>query len=215
MTPGGRRALALAATLLAAACTRGTDPLADCRLPPDATVLAIGDSLTRGHGAVGQGYAEQLQAMLAATPGRAGVRVVNLGIDGERSDGLLARIDDALAAHRPSVVLMTSGGNDLLRRVAAADVRAHLRAVVDRVRGAGAAAVVFAVPAPSLGAVLGVASDHELFDDLAADARALVVPDVVARTLADESLRADRIHPNAAGYAGLAQAAAEALRRCR
>ena len=53
---GLRLALVLAALLLAAGCTRRADPLADCRLPAGATVLAIGDSLTRGHGADGQGY---------------------------------------------------------------------------------------------------------------------------------------------------------------
>ncbi len=210
-----RLALVLAALLLAAGCGRRVDPLTSCRLPAGATVLAIGDSLTRGHGADGQGYAEQLQALLAGLPGRDGLRVLNRGVDGERSDGLLARLDDALAETRPAAVLITSGGNDLLRRVGADAVRANLRAIVDRVRAAGAAAVVFAVPAPSLGAVVGVPSDHDLFDDLADDGRAEVIGGVVADVLSDPALRADRIHPNAAGYAMMAKAAAEVLRRCR
>jgi acyl-CoA hydrolase len=63
--------------------------------------------------------------------------------------------------------------------------------------------------------VVGVPSDHDLFDNLADDGRAEVIAGVVADTLSDPALRADRIHPNAAGYAAMAKAAAEVLRRCR
>ncbi|HMM87315.1 GDSL-type esterase/lipase family protein [Azohydromonas sp.] len=209
-------ALSLVLSLGLAACRpRGEVPNA-CRLPPGATVLAIGDSLTRGHGADGQGYAEQLQALLARDgSAHAGVEVVNLGIDGERSAGLRARIDDALAAHRPAVVLITSGGNDFLRRVAADETRAHLRAVVDRVRAAGATPMLFAVPAPTLGAAVGLADAHPLYAELADDTGVHVIDGVVADVLSRDALRSDRIHPNAAGYARMAQAAFDALQRCR
>jgi len=205
--------LLLATASLLAGCGRKPDALADCRLPAGATLLAIGDSLTRGHGAEGQGYAEQLQALLAA--GRPGTAVVNLGIDGERSEGLAGRIDAALAEHKPAVVLVTSGGNDFLRRVAEAETRRHLRTVVDRVRASGAHALVFGVPPPGLAAAVGVASDHSLFADLAQEGKAHVLRGVVAGVLAREALKADPIHPNREGYAVMAKAAFEALGRCR
>lgn len=208
-------ALLLAAALALAGCSRKSDPLAACRLPAGATVLAIGDSLTRGHGAEGQGYAEQLQALLAAAPGRDGTKVLNLGIDGERSDGLLGRIDAALAEHRPAVVLLTSGGNDFLRRVAAADTRRNLRTVVDRVRGAGAHALLFAVPSATLATAAGLGGDHALFDELAEDGKVHVLRGVVAGVLAREALKADTIHPNREGYAVMARAAFDALARCQ
>ncbi len=207
-----RRAGALLAAVLAAAalagCSRGEAPLAGCHLPSGATVLAIGDSLTRGHGAVGEGYAEQLQQ-------RAGeaVHVVQLGIDGERSEGLLARIDAALAEHRPALVLITSGGNDVLRRVPPERTLANLRALAARVRDAGAVPVVFAVPQPSVAAAVGLPGDHPLFDDLAGDLH--VIPDVVSRVLADDTLKSDTIHPNRAGYARMADAAWDVLQACR
>lgn len=200
---------------LLAACGRPAEALAACHLPAGATVLAIGDSLTRGHGAGGQGYAEQLQALLAAAPAPAGVSVVNAGVDGERSAGLLARIDSALAEHRPAVVLITSGGNDFLRRVPEAETRRHLAAVVERVRGSGAYAVLFGIPAPSLGAAVGLAREHALYEDLADAAGAHVIQGVVAEVLSRDALKSDRIHPNRAGYAAMAQAAFELLQRCR
>lgn len=206
---------ALGAALLLAACSRPPDALAGCRLPHGATVLAIGDSLTRGHGANGAGYAEQLQDLLAQTLGRADLRTINLGVDGERSAGLQARIGAALAEHGPAVVLITSGGNDFLRRVPEDETRRALRAVVAQVRGAGATPVLFAVPRPSLVAAAGLPSDHALFGELAADGQVHVIGGVVAEVLARDALKADAVHPNRDGYARLAAAALDALGRCR
>lgn len=208
-----RRIGALVAGVVAAAalagCSRGGDsPLAGCHLPSGATVLAIGDSLTRGQGGQGEGYAEQLQQRLGEA-----VTVVQAGINGERSDGLLARIDDALAAHRPALVLITSGGNDVLRRVPPERTLANLRAVAERVRAAGAVPVIFAVPQPSVAAAVGLLGDHAMFDELAGELH--VIPDVVAEVLADDALKSDTIHPNRAGYARMADAAAAVLQRCR
>jgi len=204
----------LVSALLLAAC--GGDPPAtsSCRLGADAKVLAIGDSITRGFGADGHGYPEQLQGLLRASAGRAGVQVVNMGVDGERSDGLLARIDAAIAANAPAVVLITTGGNDLLRRVDDASVRSNLGAIVQQVRMAGAWPVVFAVPKPTLSVAVGFGSDHEIYQELA-DGGTRVIPEVVGDVLADDALRSDTIHPNANGYARMAQAAFDALSECR
>lgn len=203
------RAAAAVALALLTACSDAPDALAGCHLPANGTVLAIGDSLTRGFGAAGQGYAEQLQALLD------GPEVLNLGIDGERSEGLRARIADALQEHQPAVVLVTTGGNDFLRRVPEAQTREHLAAVVAAVRAAGATPVVFGIPAPSLSAAAGMASDHGLFDALAKSGQAHVIDEVVAEVLSDDSLKSDRIHPNRAGYGVMARAAADVLARCR
>ncbi len=172
-------------------------------------MLAIGDSLTRGFGAAGQGYAEQLETLLA------GPIVVNLGIDGERSAGLRERIDEALAEHRPAVVLITTGGNDFLRRVPEAQTRENLAAIVARVRGAGATPVVFGIPAPSLAAVAGRAGEHAMYGDLAEGGQVHVIAGVVADVLSEDGLKSDRIHPNREGYARMAQAAFTVLGRCR
>ena len=208
-----RRACLLFLVLLLGACG-GDPPASSCRLGADAKVLAIGDSITRGYGAAGRGYPEQLQDLLRASPGRAAVQVLNMGVDGERSDGLLARIDAAIAANAPAVVLITTGGNDLLRRVDEAAVRANLGTIVRRVRMAGALPVVFAVPKPTLSAAVGFASDHEIYQELA-DGGTRVIPEVVGDILADDTLRSDTIHPNASGYARMAQAAFDVLSECR
>ena len=197
---------AAAATLVA--CSRTDGPIAGCHLPSDGTVLAIGDSLTRGFGAPGNGYAQQLQAALPA------LTVVNLGLDGERSAGLRARIDEALAEHRPAVVLITSGGNDFLRRVPESQTRQQLDGVLDRVVAAGAYPVLFAVPAPTLSALAGMAGEHAMFDALARRGDVHVIRGTVAEVLSDDTLKSDAIHPTREGYARMAAAAQAVLARC-
>lgn len=198
-----------------AACGGDSGSAVQCSLPDGATVLAVGDSITRGYGADGQGYAEQLQSLVRAQPGRAGVRVMNRGVDGERSEGLLERIDAELAAAQPAVVLVTTGGNDLLRKVSETQTRANLAEIVRRVRAAGAYPVVFAVPKPTLAAAAGLGADHAMYAELAEAGGAGVIEEVVGDVLAQEELRTDAIHPNARGYARMAQAAAGVLAGCR
>ena len=82
-------------------------------------------------------------------------------------------------------------------------------------RAADAHPVLFAVPQPSLAAAVGLPSDHPLYEALAGELKLQVLPGVVAGVLAKPELKSDQIHPNAAGYAVLAQAAAEALASCR
>ena len=209
-----RTAICFGIALTLGACSSDPDESSACRLPADATVLAIGDSITRGYGAVGHGYAEQLQALFSASPTRSGVRVLNQGIDGERSAGLLARLDKSLGADAPAVVLITTGGNDLLRRVDATETRTNLTAIVEQVRAAGAYPVIFAVPKPSVAAAAGFASDHPMFAELSEATGTEIIPDVVADVLSKPELRSDEIHPNAGGYALMAQAAFDALADC-
>jgi lysophospholipase L1-like esterase len=140
--------------------------------------------------------------------------VLNQGIDGERSAGLLERLDATLGANRPSVVLVTIGGNDFLRKADEGETRANLESIVNRIRAAGAFPVVFAVPRPSLAAAAGLGSDHPIYGQLAESTGTAIIEDVVGEVLADEELRSDTIHPNALGYARMAQAAFEALSDC-
>jgi acyl-CoA thioesterase-1 len=207
-----RTALLIASVL--AACG-GADKSSQCKLPADGTVLAIGDSITRGHGADGEGYPEQLQALLEATPARAAVRVVNQGVDGEQSAELLARLDIVMGATSPKVVLITIGGNDLLRKVDERAIRTNLAGIVEHVRAAGAWPILFAVPRPTVMAAAGLGSDHVMYEELAESTGTRIIADVVGDVLAKDELRSDEIHPNKQGYAVMAQAAFEALAECR
>lgn len=75
-----------------------------------ATIVALGASNTYGKGvARGQAYPAQLEAILRAKG--ANVRVVNAGINGDTTEGMLRRLDQAVPKGT-SVVILQPGGND-------------------------------------------------------------------------------------------------------
>ena len=76
-----------------------------------ATIVALGASNTYGKGvARNQAYPAQLEAILRAKG--ANVRVVNAGINGDTTEGMLARLDSAVPKGT-SVVILQPGGNDM------------------------------------------------------------------------------------------------------
>ncbi|QHO73466.1 acyl-CoA thioesterase [Bradyrhizobium sp. CCBAU 051011] len=75
-----------------------------------ATVVALGASNTFGKGvARSQAYPAQLEAILQAKG--ANVRVVNAGIDGDTTEGMLRRLDQVVPKGTSAVILQP-GGND-------------------------------------------------------------------------------------------------------
>ena len=182
----------LFAVLLLVGCTRAPELLP---LPSDAVILAFGDSLTRGTGAGdGEGFAE----VLAVLSGR---EVVNAGVPGEESDAGLARLPTLLDAVQPDLVILGHGGNDMLRRRDLEQTKANLLQMAMLARDRGASVVLLGIPKPGL--FLGT---HPLYRELA-DALEVPLEDkVFADVLADRELKADQIHPNAAGYRRVAEA---------
>lgn len=191
--------LLVAAAFAAAGCRRAPR-LAP--LPPDAVIVAFGDSLTHGTGAqTGASYPTRLAA---AT----GVKVINAGVPGELSGQGLSRLPAVLTAHRPALVILCHGGNDLLQGMPPDAIADNLRAMIGLVRAHGAKAVLVSVPRPGL-----TLSPHPLYRQVAAE---LGVPceDRILRTiLRDRALKSDPIHPNADGYQALADALVRLLAR--
>jgi acyl-CoA thioesterase-1 len=75
-----------------------------------ATIVALGASNTYGKGvARNQAFPAQLEAILRAKG--SSVRVVNAGINGDTTEGMLQRLDRAVP-NGTSVVILQPGGND-------------------------------------------------------------------------------------------------------
>jgi len=194
------RGAALALAVLVAACSSGQPKLA--RLAPDAVVLAFGDSLTAGVGAnPGESYPARLEALI-------GRKVVSAGVPGETSAAGLARLPAALEEAKPQLVILCEGGNDFLQKLDEAQAASNLRAMVRLAQSRGAQVVLIAVPKPGL-----LPSPADFY---AAIAKELAVPNeesALKKILTDNSLKSDLVHPNAAGYARLAEAVAALLRK--
>ncbi len=184
--------LYLLTILLLSAC--GEEVTRDA-LAPGTTVLAFGDSVTFGTGA---GRGEDWPSLLAAA---SQWNVINAGIPGDTAHNAQHRLPDLLARFEPELVIIELGGNDFLRGLSLAGVRDALRTMVQQSRASGAEVVLVSVPRFSmLHAATGLYSDSPIYEELAEELDLLLAADVFADVLSEEAFRADRIHPNAAGY---------------
>lgn len=177
--------------LLVAACS--APPMLP-RLAPDAVILAFGDSLTYGDGAdAEQGYPAVLERLARR-------RVINAGVSGETSAAGLRRLPALLDEHRPRLLILCHGGNDLLRRLDEEQLARNLRVMVEAARRRDIAVVLVGVPRPGL-----LLSVPELYARIAQDYGLPYEREALPQIEGDRSLKADPIHPNADGYRLLAQ----------
>lgn len=198
MRRAGRFLVAACTALLLAACDHApTLP----RLAPHDVIVAFGDSLTHGTGASGDAA---YPAVLASLTGRT---VINAGVPGDTTASALERLPAVLAAHRPALVLLCLGGNDMLRRHPEGETEDNLRRLVRAIRASGASVVLIGVPEPRL---FGGAPDF--YARVAEDMALPLEDDVFDDVLRDNRLKADPVHANAAGYRVVAERLAEFLR---
>jgi len=95
----------------------------------------------------------------------------------------------------------------MLRRTDRNETIGNLRELVGRVRASGAELLLLGVPEPKLLS----RSAAEFYAELAGEMGIPLEDQALATILADRSLKADPIHPNAAGYAVLADAVRQRL----
>lgn len=176
-------------------------------IPTGASVLVLGDSVSYGTGA-NQG--EDYPTLLAS---RTGWHVINAGVPGDTSADGLERLQDLLQEHAPKLVLIELGGNDFLKQMPQEQTASNLRRILSQIKAKGIPVVMLAVPRPNLfGAAIGNLSDDPIFEKIGKETETPVVPDVLSNVLAKNKLKADPIHPNAAGYRVVAEGLSEALK---
>lgn len=190
---------AVMTVMLLGGCGGGTPKVA--KLAATDVVLAFGDSLTYGTGAKAEeSYPEVLSELL-------GRNVIRAGIPGEQTAGGLQRLPGALDEHRPRLVIVCLGGNDMLRKGSPDAIEANLRAMLKEIRGRGMDAVLVGVPAPGL-----ITSAPEFYEKLAKEFGIPYEGKIVTSVLYKPELKSDPIHPNADGYRRIAEALAKLLR---
>jgi lysophospholipase L1-like esterase len=189
--PLPRFALTLALCFSTLACD-GTPKLKP--LHNDAVILAFGDSLTSGVGTnKAQAYPARLQELISRT-------VVNAGVPGETSLDGLRRLPALLRQHQPALVIICHGGNDILRKLNLQQTKGHIQQMIELSRDAGAQVVLIGVP--KFGIFL---SSAEFYSELAKANRLPLENDVLGNVLQKPAHKSDQVHPNADGYALIAQ----------
>lgn len=188
--------LLIAVLVLTAACGK----VKEAAIPPGSHVLALGDSLTEGAGVTLQ---EAWPNLLA---NKTGWVVINGGVSGDTSGGALQRLPSLLEEHAPVLVLVTLGGNDMLRHLPQQQTIANLEKIIALVRAHGAKPVLLATPNPSLmGAVFQHLSAADFYQQVADAQHVPLIKDAIAEVISDPQLKVDPLHPNAAGHVLLAE----------
>ena len=193
-----RRLSAIAAFGLLAACGGSSTKLE--KLASGDAILAFGDSLTYGTGA---DRTESYPAVLERAIGR---KVVNGGVPGETSEEGLRRLPQALEEARPRILVLCHGGNDFLRRMDESQARANIRSMIGLARDRGIAVVLLATPKPSLPPPVPT-----FYSELASELRVPFEEDSIRTVVVDNRLKSDMVHPNAQGYARIAEAVKKVL----
>jgi acyl-CoA thioesterase I len=179
--------------------TRAQQPAGEIRL------LMLGDSITAGYGlARSEGPPARIQALLRER-GR-NVRVIDAGVSGDTTAGGRARIEWALA-DRPHAAIVALGGNDGLRGLPPAGMRANLTAILDALARRNIPTLLAGMYAPpNLGADYG-REFFGVFETLARERPNLVFyPFLLEGVAGDPALnQPDRIHPTARGAEIIAQ----------
>ncbi len=171
------------------------------------TIAALGDSLTAGYGlAAEEGLVPQLQAWLTAKGDE--VKLINAGVSGDTTAGGLSRLDWTLTPDVQALIV-TLGGNDMLRGVPPSEARANLEAIVKGARERGLPVLIVAMQAPGNYGPDYKAEFDAIYPDLAKSYETLLFPGFFAPLTegsADPAkfqslMQSDGIHPNADGVA--------------
>lgn len=216
---------ALAGLLLLAGCGgegNAPDPsssaaaaIGSADTPPDIPVvgserriLAFGDSLFAGYGLkTGEGYPEKLERALRANGINA--RLSNAGVSGDTTAAARQRLAFTLdnQARKPDLVIISLGGNDMLRGLPAAETRGNLDAILAELGKRKIPALLLGMlAAPNLGKAYAD-QFNAIYPALARQHRAALVPFFLQAVIDKPELRqADRIHPTKQGIEELVAA---------
>jgi acyl-CoA thioesterase-1 len=165
------------------------------------TLLFLGTSLTAGLGLdPDDAYPMLIQRKLDSA--RLSYRVVNAGVSGETSSGLLRRVD-WLLQQRLDVVVIETGANDGLRGVPVETMRDNLQEIISRIRAAQPQATIALVQMealPNMGKTYTEAF-HASFPELARrNAGVVLIPFLLDGVAGVRDLnQGDGIHPNEEG----------------
>lgn len=205
--------LAAAPLKTAALLTTGKEPV---------RIVCMGDSITGVyyHSGGRRAYPEMLQLALQKLFPQAQVSVHNAGISGDTTTGGLKRLERDVLAHKPHLVTIMFGMNDLVGTPV--DVfKKNLREMITRCRSSGSEVVLCtqnSIIETSLRPCARLAEFSQAIRDVAKE-ETLVVADCFAAFEAVHAadaagwnlLLSDTIHPNMAGHKLFAETLARAI----
>jgi lysophospholipase L1-like esterase/pimeloyl-ACP methyl ester carboxylesterase len=203
------------AQVFAAGTGSAAKPLLEFGAKP-VTIVCLGDSVTGVYYHTGgrRAYPEMLEVAIKQAIPTANVRVINAGISGHSTDNGLKRLDSDVLMHKPDLVTISFGLNDMVR-LSEEQYRQNLETLVARCRDAKAAVVLCTPNSVITTGGRPIEKLKRYCDVIHAVGKALSVP-VCDQFAAGEAFRAkdawgfrcllsDEIHPNMDGHKMMAQ----------
>ena len=162
------------------------------------TILVYGDSLSAAYGIPqSAGWVALLGERLRQR--KADYTVVNASVSGETSAGGAARIGATLTKTKPAIVILELGGNDGLRGLPVAQMKANLAAIIQASKRQGARVIVVGIQMPPNYGAKYTNEFRSAFREVARDEGAALVPFVLEGTFEKrEMFQEDNIHPSVA-----------------
>lgn len=204
MTYGYRTLRGKAATAIVAILLAGS-------VNAETTILALGDSLTQGYGLPAKdGFVPQLEGWLQARGHD--VTIVNGGVSGDTTRGGLSRVDWSLTPEIDAMIV-TLGGNDILRGLPPEDTRANIDGILAAGQAKGVEMLVVGMAASGNYGPDYKADFDAIYPDLAEAYDALYAPSFFQGLMTEggnpadylEFIQPDGIHPNAEGVARIVE----------
>lgn len=199
----GFHSLLITVALTLAACSDHDDVI---KLENNSTIVAFGDSLTYGYGALSRDdtYPSQLEKITGYT-------VINAGVNGDTAHAGVKRIRKVVQEHNPELVLVSLGGNDMLRKQDK-DLEANLSAIIEYLISRNIQVVLIAEPQPSIAFLVNSLNDAEVYQTVAKKYDIPLIENVFSKYLSDYKYKSDTIHLNSEGYELVAEDIAKELK---
>ncbi len=104
-------------------------------------IVCLGDSLTRGYGITAS------RAWVSLVSEKLGITMINRGISGDTTGGMLSRFEFDVVSHRPDYVLLMGGGNDFRAGCPPYVAQSNMMAMIHQAQSKGVIPIVgLAIP---------------------------------------------------------------------
>lgn len=158
------------------------------------TVLVWGDSLSAAYGIpVEKGWVSLLQAKYKEQ-----FEIVNGSISGETTQGGLSRLPDALALHKPRLLVLELGANDGLRGFKPQVMQDNLQAMIDLAKENDISVALIGIRIPLNYGFVYTQKFEQVYVDIAEKNELPFLPFLLEGVALDfDLMQADGLHPTA------------------
>ena len=177
-------------------------------------LLCLGDSLTYGYGV------KRADCWVTLTAKKTGIELVNCGISGDTSCGMLARFQTLAAEHSPDALFVMGGSNDIIYSKTDSIARSCIAAIVQQAQAMGIKPILGIPPrmlyeniSDNWSAIADFKELRGIFDEysrwLRQFAEVFAIPTVdfseIFYTDSERGLSPDGLHPDKEGHIRMAE----------